>query len=243
MSSSASLRSRLGSAIYWLGLAVSTLLFAAACLLTWVLPFEARYRFITQWTRFNLWSLRCLCGISYRVEGRAHLPQGAAIVLSKHQSAWETLAFQSIFPAPIAWVLKRELLWVPFFGWGLMQLTPIAIDRTSGRRAVQQVLEQGQQRLAAGRWVVVFPEGTRVAPGQRRRYGISGALLAEKSACPVVPVAHNAGRYWPRRGFVKHPGEIRVVIGPPIAPQGDAAATLAAAENWIEATQLRLDRA
>ncbi len=161
--------------------------------------------------------LKHLCGLDYRVEGREHLPGGAAIILSKHQSAWETIAFQEIFP-PQTWVLKRELMWIPLFGWALALLRPIAIDRSAGRKAIEQVIEQGRERLQSGIWVVVFPEGTRVAPGTRKRYGMGGAVLAAETGYPVVPVAHNAGSFWPRRGFLKRPGTVRVVIGPVIDP-------------------------
>lgn len=230
----------LRAAIFWLGMLLSTLLFAPLSLLTFPTPFLWRYRFIGQWTRFNLWWLKKTCGLNYRLEGAAYIPAGNVIIMSKHQSAWETLALQRIF-GPQVWVLKRELLWLPLFGWGLAMLEPIAIDRKAGRKAVRQVIEQGTQRLKAGRCVVIFPEGTRVAPGERKRYGIGGALLAEHSGYPVVPVAHNAGEYWSRRSFIKRPGIIRVVIGPPI-PSRDrrAADILADVETWIESTMARI---
>jgi 1-acyl-sn-glycerol-3-phosphate acyltransferase len=219
-----------------LGLAVSTVLFGILAPLTFPFPFRARYWFITRWTTFNLWWLEKTCGLRYRVQGSEHLPQGNAIVLSKHQSGWETLALQLIFP-PQSWVVKRELLRIPFFGWGLAMLQPIAIDRSTGRKALDQLVEQGRERLQAGRWVVVFPEGTRVAPGLKGRYGIGGAMLAQKTGYPVVPLAHNAGEFWPRRSFFKRPGTIQVVIGPVIDSRGRSASEInAAAEQWIEAT-------
>ena len=216
--------------------------YASLSLLTWPFPPLVRYRFISQWARFHIWLLKVLCGLGYRVEGREHLPRDrTAVVLAKHQSSWETLAFQQILP-PQVWVLKRELLWVPFFGWGLALLDPIAIDRGAGRKAVQQIIEQGQQRLESGRWVVVFPEGTRVAAGHQRRFGIGGAALAAGTGHPVVPVAHNAGHYWPRRGFLKRPGTIRVVIGPVIESRGKTAEEInSLAESWIHATMARLE--
>jgi 1-acyl-sn-glycerol-3-phosphate acyltransferase len=163
------------------------------------------------------------------------------VILAKHQSAWETIAFQQIFP-PQTWVLKRELLWIPLFGWALALLRPIAIDRGAGRVAIEQVIEQGRERLQSGIWVVVFPEGTRVAPGTRRRYGIGGAALAAASGYPVVPVAHNAGSFWPRRGFRKRPGMIRVVIGPVIDSHGKTAEEIRRqAEEWIENTMAGLE--
>lgn len=224
------------SLLFLVGQVTSTLVFAPLSLLTFALPYHMRYRFITQWSRFNLWWLKITCGVHSTVTGREHIPDGNAIILCKHQSAWETLALTRIFP-PQVWVIKRELLRIPFFGWGLAMLEPIAIDRKSGRKAVRQLVEQGCRRLEQGRWVVVFPEGTRVAPGQRKRYGIGGGVLAEQSGYPVVPVAHNAGEHWPRRGFLKYPGTIRVVIGPPIETRGRSPEQItAAAEAWIEAT-------
>jgi len=218
----------------------ATLIFGPLSLLTLPFPYRFRYQFITLWTHFNLRCLKKICRLDYRVEGIENIPQRNAIILCKHQSAWETLALQKIFP-PQVWVLKRELLWIPFLGWGLAMLDPIAIDRKAGRRALQQIVEQGTQRLNTGRWVVIFPEGARMAPGVKGRYAIGGALLAEKSGYPVVPVAHNAGEFWPRNSLLKYPGVIRVVIGPLIESKDKSAAEInALAENWIETTQREL---
>lgn len=222
------------SALFTIGMAISTLVFAPLSLLTFPLPYRRRYAFITQWTRFNLWWLDATCRLRYVVEGLEHLPAEPAIVLAKHQSTFETLAFQLIFP-PQVWLLKRELLWVPFFGWGLAMLEPIAIDRKAARKALQQLLSVGGERLEHGRWVVIFPEGTRMAPGQKGRYAPGGAMLAARTGRPVVPVAHDAGEYWPRRGFIKRPGTIRIVIGPVIDSRGRSAQEInALAEEWIE---------
>jgi len=221
----------------------SVLVYAPLSLFTFPLPPLVRYRFISQWARFHVWLLGTLCGLHYRVEGRELLPHHtAAIILAKHQSSWETLAFQQIFP-PQVWVLKRELLWLPFFGWALALLDPIAIDRGAGRKAVKQIVDQGRQRLQTGRWVVVFPEGTRMSPGQHRRFGIGGAALAAESGYPVVPVAHNAGQHWPRRGFLKKPGTIRVVIGPAIDSRGKSAEEInRLAEAWVSDTMAQLEQ-
>ena len=230
----------LRSLIFWIMMLLSTLVLAPLTLLTFPFTFRVRYAMATQWARFNLWFLQLSCGLRYRVEGREHIPAEAAIVFAKHQSTWETLALQKVFP-PQVWVLKRELLRIPLFGWGLALLEPIAIDRGAGRRAVEQLVEQGTQRLAHGRWVIVFPEGTRTAPGHKGKYRIGGAVLAERSGAQVVPVAHNAGEYWPRHSFIKYPGEIRMVIGPPIATQGKTASeVLAEAQDWIETTVERI---
>jgi 1-acyl-sn-glycerol-3-phosphate acyltransferase len=224
----------LRSLLFALCQAAATLVFGLLSPLTCVLPYRLRYRFITRWTHFNLWCLEKICQLRYEVKGLENIPVRNAIILCKHQSAWETLALQQIFP-PQVWVLKRELLWIPLLGWGLAMLEPIAIDRKAGRRALQQLIKQGTRRLAAGRWVVIFPEGTRVAPGARGRYAIGGAMLAEHSGHAVVPVAHNAGEFWPRNGFIKRPGVIQVVIGPVIESKGRCAAEInALAETWIE---------
>lgn len=220
---------------------ISTAIYAPLTLFTFPLPPITRYRFISQWSRFNLWALRTLCGLSYTVEGAEHLPDGPAIALVKHQSTWETLALQEILP-PQVWVLKRELLLLPLFGWGLALTQPIAINRRAGKRALEQVVEQGTQRLQTGRWVVIFPEGTRIPPHQHGRFGLGGAVLAAASGYPVVPIAHNAGSFWPRRGFIKRPGVITVVIGPTIATKGRAAADIhAEVEQWIKNTMARIE--
>jgi len=221
----------------------SVLVYAPLSLFTFLLPPLVRYRFISQWARFHVWLLGALCGLHYRVEGREHLPQhSTAIILAKHQSSWETLAFQEIFP-PQVWVLKRELLWLPLFGWALALLNPIAIDRGAGRKAVKQIVDQGRQRLQTGRWVVVFPEGTRMSPGQHRRFGIGGAALAAESGYPVVPVAHDAGHYWPRRGFLKRRGTIRVLIGPVIDSRGKSAEEInRLAEAWVSDAMAQLEQ-
>jgi 1-acyl-sn-glycerol-3-phosphate acyltransferase len=219
---------------------LSAVVFSPIAVITFPLPPLYRYRVIKQWARFIVWWLRLCVGLDYRVEGEENLPAGPAVILSKHQSAWETIAFQNIFP-PQVWVLKRELLWIPFFGWGLAMTWPIAINRVASRKALEQVVRQGKQRLDHGRWVVVFPEGTRMLPGERGQYSPGGALLAVKSGYPVVPVAHNAGEYWKKRGFLKRPGTIRVVIGPVIDSQGKTAKQInRQAEEWIEATMERI---
>ncbi|MDP2247099.1 MAG: lysophospholipid acyltransferase family protein, partial [Nitrosomonadales bacterium] len=169
--------------------------------------------------RSMLWWLRVTCGVRYQIVGRENIPQTPSIILSKHQSAWETLAFQQIFP-PQVWVLKRELLWVPFFGWGLAMTSPIAINRSAGREALKQMVAQGKDRMKKGFWVVIFPEGTRMAPGTKGKYHIGGAWLATHTSATVVPVAHNAGEFWPKNSFIKKPGTITVSIGKPIQSAG-----------------------
>lgn len=231
----------LRSTLFAAFLILVTPVFAVIALLTFPLPALTRYRIISVWSRWVMWAARVLCGIRYRVIGREHIPAEPCIILSKHQSAWETLAFQLIFP-PQVWVLKRELLRVPFFGWGLAMLSPIAIDRSSRREALQQLVEQGQQRLDAGFCIVIFPEGTRIPPGIRGRYRPGGARLAVQTGTTVIPVAHNAGTCWGRNAFLKRPGLITVSIGAPIRPGGEDAETLAKrVEDWIEGEMPRLE--
>ena len=183
------------------------------------LPYRAQFAIARTWARILFWVLERLCGLTFTVEGRERIPPGNHIVMSNHTSAWETVAQFLIFP-PQVWVLKRELLWIPFVGWGLKLLRPIAINRGEGHRAVNQVVEQGKARLKDGLWIIIFPEGTRVVAGNTPKFGVSGALLAIASGKSVVPLSHNAGTFWPRRGFLKKPGTIRVVIGEPIESTG-----------------------
>jgi 1-acyl-sn-glycerol-3-phosphate acyltransferase len=228
------------SLLFNAGLVVSTIITVPVCLLVYPLPFKLRYFIVTRWTLFNLWWLKITCGLKHTVSGLENIPEGPAIIMSKHQSAWETLAIQILFP-PQAWILKRELLWIPVYGWGLASMQPIAIDRGSAIKSFRQIVDQGRKRLADGIWVVVFPEGTRVAPGEKGKYLPGGGLLAEKSGCPVVPVAHNAGYFWPRNSFIKRSGTINLVIGPPIESRGKSASEITReVETWIEETVAKL---
>ena len=221
---------------------VITPFFALVALASFPLAPLVRYRIITQWSRLTLAAARVICGIRYRVLGTENIPREPCVILANHQSAWETLAFQVIFP-PQVWVVKRELLWIPFFGWGLAMLSPIAIDRGAGARALRQTLEQGRERLARGFFLVIFPEGTRVAPGERRRYHPGGAWLAIQAAAPVLPVAHNSGTLWPRNAFIKRPGLVTVSIGEAIPTGGAAADALnARVEAWIDQETQRIGR-
>jgi 1-acyl-sn-glycerol-3-phosphate acyltransferase len=227
----------LRSSLFALALLIVTPPYALLALATFPLPRLARYRIISGWSRLVIRLARAVLGIDWRVEGAEHLPRAPAIILSKHQSAWETMAFQLIFP-PQVHVLKRELLWIPFFGWGLALMSPIAIDRRRGVAALRAIARRGRERLAQGFCVVVFPEGTRVAPGEHRPYQLGGAWLAADSGAPVVPVAHNAGLVWPRNAFLKRPGTVTVRIGPAIdSAQRDAHTINRLAEEWIEEQQ------
>jgi 1-acyl-sn-glycerol-3-phosphate acyltransferase len=217
-----------------------TPVYATFSLLTFPFGAMTRYRIISGLAYSMMWLLRVVCDIRIEVRGRENIPSEPCVVLCKHQSAWETFALQTVFP-PQVWVLKRELLLLPFFGWGLALTSPIAINRSKGKEAIKQLLEQGKQRLAAGFCVVIFPEGTRMPYGARGKYKIGGALLAESSGALAVPVAHNAGRYWSRNAFLKYPGTITMSIGQPINPHGLKADEInRQAEAWIEAEMERM---
>jgi 1-acyl-sn-glycerol-3-phosphate acyltransferase len=199
------------------------------------MPFRARFALARVWAHVLLFMLKLCCRLTFTVEGRENLPRQPSIALIKHSSSWETFA-QAVLLPPQVWVLKRELTWIPFVGWGIRLLHAIAIDRGAGGKAVRQMIEQGRERLETGHWIAVFPEGTRVAVGEVRRYGVGGAAIAAETGALVVPVAHNAGYFWPRRGLMKKPGVIRVVIGPPITTQGrDARAINEEAQRFIDA--------
>ncbi len=217
-----------------------TIFFSIVALLSFPFSAHARYQLITGYNHTVIWLARWLLGIHYEIRGAENLPTQPAIILAKHQSAWETVAFLCLFP-PVSPVIKQELLNVPFFGWAFRMLSPIAIDRGAGREALKQIVRQGKEKLAQGFWVLVFPEGTRVAPGEKGRYGIGGSWLAAETGAPIVPVAHNAGEVWPKNAFIKQPGTITISIGPVIDAIGKSAAELTrAVEAWIESEMTRL---
>lgn len=228
----------LRSLLFFVVLALSVVVFSTPLLIGGRrLSYGVRCRISRNWGAVALFLLRTVCGLSYRVQGLDNLPDESAIVLAKHQSAWETIALRAILPPEQTWVIKRELTKIPFFGWALALFDPIAIDRSAGRVAIKQLLTEGEHWLKQGRWVVIFPEGTRVAPGTRRRYGLGGALLAERSGRPVVPIAHNAGVFWARRSIIKYPGVIDVIIGKPFDTRGHKAQEInRMTEEWIEDT-------
>lgn len=231
------------SLLYTTWLFIGTAIYAVVVLALCWLPGNRLYAVARSWSRTQLWALEVLCGLRHSVEGAENIIPGAHISMWKHSSAWETIAQAGIFPAQ-AWVLKRELMWIPVVGWALHFLKPIAINRKAGASAVNQVVEQGKQRLAEGLWILVFPEGTRVAAGESRKYGVSGALLASRAGCKIIPVAHNAGLFWPRRGWVKKPGTIQVAIGPPIEAAGrDPREINEEVKAWIESRLARMQPA
>jgi 1-acyl-sn-glycerol-3-phosphate acyltransferase len=224
----------LRSGLFFVGQVITAPIFTLIALFALPLNPIARNNLISGWARSMLWWLKVTCNIRYEITGLENIPHSPTIVLSKHQSAWETFAFQAIFPTQV-YVLKRELLWIPIFGWGLAMSSPIAINRAAGREALKQLVEKGKDRLAKGLWVVIFPEGTRIAPKKRGKYHIGGAWLAIHTQTPVLPVAHNAGDFWPK-GFIKTPGVIQIHIGKPIQTAGLKTDALnQQVENWIEA--------
>jgi len=200
----------------------------------WPFPFMVRSAIARNWGKSMLWVGRFVCGLDYVIEGRENIPAEPSIIMIKHTTVFETYTQLAVFP-PQTWVVKRELQWIPLFGWGLAAMRPIAIDRSAGHTAVRQVIEQGRKLLADGIWITIFPEGTRMSSGQTRKYGVSGAALAKEVQCPIVPVAHNAGDLWPRRGLKKRPGLIRFCIGPPVEPADrPPKETNMIVQDWIE---------
>ena len=230
------------SLIYTLLLFLTTLVFGFIVLVGAALPLslEQRYAIPRAWGRSLLWMLKVICRLDYVIEGQENLPREPFISLWKHSSSWETMAQMFVVP-PAAWLLKREVTWIPVIGWAVSTYKPIAINRRAGHSAVNQVVKQGRERLAAGMGVIVYPEGTRVAAGQTRKYGISGALLATQTGAPIVPIAHNSGYFWPRRSLMKKAGTIRVMIGPPIDTRGlEPREINERAQRWIEGEIARI---
>ena len=215
------------------GMILSLLVYVPLLMLTAPLSSNTRYRFISAWSGWILWWLKVTCGLTYRVRGNPDVGSKPGIVMCRHESAWETFAVQKLFP-PQVWVLKKELLYIPLFGWGLALASPIAIDRKAKSRALDQVGRQGRDRLAMGRWIVIFPEGTRMPPCKVGKFASSGSLLAKKTGSHVVPVAHNAGQFWGKGKFLKKPGVIDVVVGESIdTSEMTAREITAAVENWM----------
>jgi len=234
----------LRSVLFALYQIIVTVTWALLVLLMFWLPAQPRFRFISVWCRLNLWGARWICGIRHRVVGAGNIPSGERlpphIVMSKHSSTWETLALHMFFP-PLAFVAKKELLSIPFFGWGFALASPITIDRRAGVDAMQQIVKQGRERLKTGFWIVIYPEGTRIRAGTRSRWKTGGARLALSLGAPVLPVAHNAGWLWPKGVFGKRAGTITVSIGKPIDPAGrDVQSLTSEVETWVENEVARL---
>ncbi len=212
----------------------SVVIASMSIFLMWPFPFAVRSAIARNWGKSMLWVGRIVCGLDYVIEGRENIPAEPSVIMIKHTTVFETYAQLAIFP-PQTWVVKRELQWIPLFGWGLAAMRPIAIDRGAGHTAMARVIEQGRERLARGIWITIFPEGTRVPAGQTKKFGVSGAALAREVGCLIVPVAHNAGDLWPRRGLIKKPGLIRFCIGPPVDAAGrPPKETNRIVQDWIE---------
>lgn len=210
------------------------------------MSFRMRYRFVVKlWCGNAVWLAKSIIGLRYEVEGAENVPQTPCVILAKHQSTWETF-FLSAYFEPLTQVLKRELLRVPFFGWAMLLIRPIAIDRNNPKAALRQLAKQGHERLMQGVWVLIFPEGTRVPVGQTGKFSRGGAALAVNAGLPVLPIAHNAGHFWPRNGWGKRPGVIRVVIGQPMYAEGDSPRAIAElnerAEEWVNTQVQRLEQ-
>lgn len=226
----------LRSLIFTVLVALLTIVWAFVCMLVAPLPYNQRYWVTARWNVTVVWLGKVICGLRYQVIGVENLPDEPVVLLSKHQSAWETIFYLMYMPRPLVFVFKKELHYIPFFGWGLALLRMIPIDRSKGRDAFAHVVEQGRMRLANGQWIIMFPEGTRIPVGEKGSYKGGGARLAIETNTTVVPLAMNSGNCWPKNSFIKQPGMITVSIGKPISPTGKTAADLMLeVETWIEA--------
>ena len=234
------------STLFTLFLLVFTPIWSVLCMLAF--PFlnpENRYRIIGLWNKVVIQVLKHLCGIHFEIRGMENMEavlDQPVVVLSKHQSAYETIAYIALLPKQLCFVFKRELLWIPFFGWALALLKMIHINRASKETAALSVASQGRKRLSEGKWILMFPEGTRTPVGSHKPYRKGGARLASATGATVVPIAHNAGRFWPRNSFMKYPGTVIFSIGPAIASAGKSGDQLhQEVEAWIEAEMRRID--
>jgi len=224
------------SSLFWAGFIITTVIFGLLILILFFTPSSFRLQIARLWSLSNNYLLKIICGIDFVVEGQENLNRKNAIILSKHQSTWETISLHSFTPL-VRWVFKRELMYIPIFGWALALTDPIALNRGAGKAAINQLVKKGTEKLNDGKWIILFPEGTRTSPGKTHKYKIGGALLAEKSGYPVIPIAHNAGEFWPRHSFIKWPGTIKVVIGPAIDSKGRTADEINKdVFDWIENT-------
>ncbi|MGZ5061353.1 MAG: lysophospholipid acyltransferase family protein [Usitatibacter sp.] len=230
----------LRSVLFLAGAIAITSVFGFLVPLARILGSEPPFTAARLYTKTMLRWVETSLAIRHEITGWEHVPDFPVIIMAKHQSAWETIFIESAFPSQ-CWIVKKELLWLPFVGWGLMAIRAIAIDRSSGSSAREQIVAQGAERLKEGHWVTIFPEGTRVAPGTVGRYGVGGSLLATRTGTPILPIAHNAGEYWPRYAFRKKPGTVKVVIGPLIQTAGrDVISVNNDVQGWIEGEMRRI---
>ncbi len=224
------------STLFWIFFLPVLIILAALLSLIFFMPMAVRMGVVRIWIEYSLFCLKLFCGLGYVVEGAENIPNDDGfIVMSKHSSTWETIAIQRFF-RPMIWVVKRELTWIPFFGWALKSMDAIALNRGTGRKAINQLVRESKIHMDAGRILMLFPEGTRVPPMQSKPFKIGGAIVSEQTGYPVLPISHNAGEYWPRHSWIKWPGTIRFVIGKPIEPNGRAAdEIIAEVAQWITA--------
>lgn len=228
------------STLFWPPFLLVTIASALVLCLLMVFPFGVRMAVVRLWINISLGLLHLTCGLKYVVEGRENIPDNGFIVMSKHSSTWETIALQKFFD-PMIWVVKRELTWIPIFGWGLIAVNAIALDRGTGRKAINQLIEQSKKRMDEGRILMLFPEGTRVMPKQEKPFKVGGAIISQRTGYAVLPIAHNAGEFWPRHSWIKWPGTIRVVIGKPIDPEGKTPdEIIGLVKDWITTTGERI---
>ncbi|UGQ45609.1 lysophospholipid acyltransferase family protein [Massilia endophytica] len=225
----------LRSLLFTLVMVIATVIWSFVCMLAAPLPYNKRYYITSRWNVFVIWCAKTICGIEYEFKGYENFPDGPAVVLAKHQSAWETIFLLANLPRPLVFVFKKEILYIPFFGWGIALLRMIPIDRKQGKNAFKQVVAHGKRRLKDGQWIIMFPEGTRIPVGQAGKYKSGGTRLAVETNTPVVPIALNSGECWPKNSFIKRPGKITVSVGKPISPEGQSAdSMMEQVEQWIE---------
>ncbi|WP_395402510.1 lysophospholipid acyltransferase family protein [Pseudoduganella sp. UC29_106] len=225
----------LRSLLFTLMMVVATVIWSGVCILAAPLPYNKRYFVTSRWNVFVIWAARVVCGIEYEIKGHENLPDSPVILLSKHQSAWETIFLLANMPRPLVFVFKKEILYIPFFGWGIALLRMIPIDRKQGKNAFKSVVMHGKRRLKDGQWIIMFPEGTRTQVGSQGKYKSGGTRLAVETETPVVPIALNSGECWPKNSFIKKPGKITVSIGKPISSEGQTPdGLMEQVEQWIE---------
>ncbi|WP_431478284.1 lysophospholipid acyltransferase family protein [Massilia eburnea] len=225
----------LRSALFMVLMAIATVIWSGVCMLAAPLPYNKRYFITSRWNVFIVWCAKWICGINYRFKGYENFPDAPAIILSKHQSAWETIFLLANLPRPLVFVFKKEILYIPFFGWGIALLRMIPIDRKQGKNAFKSVVAHGKRRLKDGQWIIMFPEGTRIPVGQQGKYKSGGTRLAVETGAVVVPIAMNSGECWPKNSFIKKPGTITVSVGKPISSEGKTPDELMEqVEQWIE---------
>ena len=227
----------LRSAIFLLGMTISTCLWVLPCVVARVFPYKICFAIVSSWCTFNLLLAKYICGVRYEITGLENIPKHACVIMSNHQSTWETLAYPFIFPT-LTWVIKKELLYVPLFGWGIASTQPIALDRKQGKKSMRQLIDDGIEKLNLGRFILIFPEGTRIPYGEIRPLKVGGFVLAKEAHSHILPVAHDAGRLWPRQSFLKKPGTISLHIGKPMSSEDLSPEQLRQQyANWLESTR------